>query len=282
MSAPKPKVAIIGVGLLGGSLALALKKKGGFRLVGWNHRPSSRRKASKLLPVASTFEEAVRGSDIVVLCSHSGSIKPVLNQLKSLIGPQTLILDVSSVKGQVVEDAKKIAGMNRHFVPCHPMAGKEKSGPGAADAYLYQGRFVFVTPLPKTSFSLLNSTKSFWKKVGAVPAVLDAKIHDRNVALTSHLPHLLASALMNLYESRQSGKAAMRQAVGSGFRDFTRIAGGNPAMWADILEMNSKEIKNYLSAYRETLALLERKLGKGHRSFWLSFFEKARDGRESL
>jgi prephenate dehydrogenase len=282
MSAAKPKVAIIGVGLLGGSLALALKKKGGFRLVGWNHRPSSRRKAAKILPVVSTFEEAVRGAEIVVLCSHSGSIKPVLTQLRSSMGPKTLVMDVSSVKGKVVEDARKIPGMNGHFVPCHPMAGKEKSGPGYADARLYEGRYVFITPLPKTSSDLLNRAKLFWKKAGAIPVVTDAGNHDRSVALTSHLPHLLASTLMNLFKAHQGGRAVMRQAIGSGFRDFTRIAGGNPSMWADILEMNSREIKHYLSAYRGVLAELERKLGKGRRSFWLSFFEKARASREKL
>ena len=282
MSSPKPKVAIIGVGLLGGSLALAFKKKGGVRLVGWNHRPSSRRKAAKILPVVPTFEEAVRGADIIALCSHSGSIKPVLASMRSFIGPKTLIVDVSSVKGEVVEAARNIRGMNGHFVPCHPMAGKEKSGPIFADAKLYENRYVFITPLPGTPAGLLDRTKSFWKKVGAIPVVVDAKTHDRSVALTSHLPHLLASALMSLFEARQGGKAVMRQAIGSGFRDFTRIAGGNPSMWSDILEMNSREIKQSLSAYRGILARLEKKLGKGHRSFWLSFFERARASREKF
>ena len=282
MKTPQLKVAIIGVGLLGGSLALALKKNNKRQLIGWNHRASSRKKASKLLPVASTFEKAVQGADIVVLCTHSGTITPVLKQLSRQIQPQTLILDVSSVKGEVVKGASLIPGMNRHFVPCHPMAGKEKSGPAFADADLYKERFVFITPLPNTPGNLVQRAVRFWKETGAVPLVMDSQSHDRNVALTSHLPHLLASTLITLYGNQLHRSPALRQAVGSGFRDFTRIAGGNPAMWSDILEMNAVEIKSVLSQYRKTLGLLEKNLKKGKSKFWISFFEKARSIREKL
>jgi prephenate dehydrogenase len=278
----KQKISIIGVGLLGGSLALALKKRKAFQLVGWNHRPSSRRKAAKLLPVASTFEQAVEGAEVVVLCSHSSSITPVLKQLTTLVDPQVLIMDVSSVKGRVAEEAGRLPGMAWHFVPCHPMAGKEKSGPANADANLYRGRTVFITPLPQNPASLVRRAKHFWKSVGAIPVVLDAKTHDRAVALTSHLPHLLASALMNTYEPKQRGSHSFRPAVGSGFRDFTRIAAGNPAMWTDIMEMNAVEIKSFLSQFRRTLGQLEKNLTTGKRNFWISFFEKARASREKL
>ncbi len=111
---------------------------------------------------------------------------------------------------------------------------------------------------------------------------MDAKTHDRYVALTSHLPHLLASALMTSYESQRHRSPSIRQAVGSGFRDFTRIAAGNPGMWADILEMNAPEIKFFLSQYRQTLSILEKKLKKGKKSFWFSFFKKTRAAREKL
>src|ERR1041384_2894960 len=142
-----PKVAIIGVGLLGGSLALALKKRGA-RLVGWNHRAASRRKAAKILPVAPSFEKAVQGADVIVLCSHTGNVVAPLRELKPFLMPQTLVMDVSSVKGEVVPQAARVPGMKDHFVPCHPMAGKEKSGVLHADAALYKGRFIFLTPLP--------------------------------------------------------------------------------------------------------------------------------------
>jgi prephenate dehydrogenase len=276
------RIAIIGVGLLGGSLALALKKKKGLRLVGWNHRASSRKKASRLLTVAPTFEKAVEGTEVVLLCSHSGSIAPVLKQLVPLIDSRTLIMDVSSVKGEVVREAGRISGMAAHFVPCHPMAGKEKSGALNADASLYRGKIVFITPLPKSPKKLIQRAAQFWKQVGALPIVLDSRTHDQSVALTSHLPHLLASALMHHYGAQVNRKASIRQAVGSGFRDFTRIAAGNPAMWTDIVEMNASEIRSFLSQYRRHLMSLEKNLKKGKRRFWLSFFERARALRENL
>ncbi len=278
----KEKISIIGVGLLGGSLALALKKHGDLSLVGWNHRASSRKKAARLLPVAPSLEKAVEDAGVVVLCSHSSSMGPTLRQLVPWIQADTLIMDVSSVKGGVVEAVRGIPGIQNHFVPCHPMAGKEKSGPHYADADLYRGKVVFITPLPKNPHPLVRKAAGFWKKVGALPVVTDAKAHDKGVALTSHLPHLLAAALMHLYGQTRGKSPIFHQAVGPGFRDFTRIAAGHPAMWRDIVEINAGDIKSFLSQYRRQLAQLERNLGKGKSRYWMSFFEKARDLREKL
>jgi len=276
------KISIIGVGLLGGSLALALKRKRGVRVVGWNHRASSRRKASRVVKVARSFDQAVQGADIILLSSHSASIAAALRQILPFLDKQTLVMDVSSVKGNVVAEALRIPGIEKHFVPCHPMAGKEKSGPSHADPALYEGRTVFLTPLPKTSPKLLKRAAQFWKSVGALPLVMDPLGHDRQVALTSHLPHLLAATLVSLYGRQQKKTPLLGRAVGSGFRDFTRIASGNPQMWSDIVEMNSRELRPLLSTFRENLAILERNLGKGRPSFWRSFFNNARSVRERL
>jgi prephenate dehydrogenase len=275
------KVAIIGVGLLGGSIALGLKKKGGSRLMGWNHRASSRKKAAKLLPVARSFEEAVADADIVLLCAHSSTIGKDLRRIPSLAKGDALIMDISSVKGGIVEAARKVPGIARHFVPCHPMAGKEKSGPAFADPDLYRGKTLFITPLPGTPGALVKRAKGFWRGLGAVPVILDAKTHDRVVALTSHLPHLLASAMMTLYGKK--GKAPVfGKAIGSGFRDFTRIAGGNPSMWRDIVGMNQSEIRSALSEFRKVLGVMERNLKKGKGATWSAFFENAKAQREKL
>jgi prephenate dehydrogenase len=278
----KKKIAVIGVGLLGGSLAKALKGKKTIRLAGWNHRPSSRRKAASILSVASSFEDAVQNADIVLLCSHPGSVAESLRRMKPLIGDSTLVMDVSSVKGEVVRQAGRIRGMNRHFVPCHPMAGREKSGPLFADAGLYRGKCVFITPLSKTPKKLLACAMNFWKSIGAKPFVLDAEKHDRLVALTSHLPHLLASCLTEIYGGEVKRNPSLRYAVGTGFKDFTRIAAGNPGMWSDIARMNAPAIRRYFSRYRRRLSFLERNLGKKQGRFWLSFFSRARSIREGL
>lgn len=282
MKIKKPKIAIIGVGLLGGSLALALKKHKGIQLVGWNHRAASRKKAARLLPVAASFEKAVKDADVIVLCSHSATMGPVLRELAPRVRPDALIMDISSVKGEVAGEAKGITGMSRHFVPCHPMAGKEKSGPGHADKELYRGKYVFITPLPGNSRQLIQRAVQFWKKTGALPVVTDPVVHDKAVALTSHLPHLLASAMMALYSKQGSRASVTLKAVGSGFRDFTRIAAGNPAMWRDIVEMNAGAIRQYLFQYRRQLAVLEKNLKKGKGRFWFSFFDKARASRKKL
>jgi prephenate dehydrogenase len=280
--ASRQKVAIIGVGLLGGSLALALKRKKGIDLIGWNHRPSSRKKASRLLRVVPTLEEAIQNADVILLCSHSSTILPFLKLIGGLVKPQALIMDVSSIKGQIVQSAQAIKGLENHFVPCHPMAGKEKSGSGFADAGLYQGHTVFITPLPKNSKALVQKAVRFWKSVGAVPVLLKAQIHDQYVALTSHLPHLLASAYVQLYGVQAKRSKTLSTAAGPGFKDFTRIAAGNPAMWSDILEMNSKEVIVFLSQYRRQLGLLEKQLRNGSKHYWFSFFEKGKTIRENL
>lgn len=275
------KVAIIGVGLLGGSIALGLRKKKGFQVVGWNHRASSRKKAARLLKVAKTFEEAVSNANIVLLCAHSSSIGEDLRRLMPLAHPKVLIMDVSSVKGGIAEGALRVPGIAQHFVPCHPMAGKERSGPAFAEATLFLGKILFITPLSRTPRELIQHAKSFWKLLGAVPFLTDPRTHDRAVALTSHLPHLLASAMMVLYGRKGQGAVSQR-AVGSGFRDFTRIAGGNPSMWRDIVEMNHVEILKVLRDLKKIMNSLEKHLKKRQGAYWVSFFENAKEQREKL
>jgi prephenate dehydrogenase len=275
------KVAIIGVGLLGGSIALGLKRKKGFQVVGWNHRASSRKKAARLVKVAHSFEEAVTDAEIILLCAHSSSIGEDLRKITPLAHPNVLIMDISSVKGGIVEGALKVPGIAYHFVPCHPMAGKEKSGPSFAEATLYQGKVIFITPLLKTPSGLIRRARSFWKGLGAVPVLTDPRTHDRAVALTSHLPHLLASAMMVLYGRKGQG-AVPQKAVGSGFRDFTRIAGGNPSMWRDIVEMNHEEILKALREFKKVIGSMEKNLKKGKGAYWVPFFENAKEQREKL
>lgn len=278
----KKKCAIIGVGLLGGSLAMDLKARGEYELVGWNHRAVSRRKASKLLNVASSFEDAVDGAQIIVLCSHSGAVLEALAGLLRSKNPAPLIMDVSSVKGVLVRSAEKIPGAARHFVPCHPMAGKEKSGVLATEKGLYREKMIFITPLKGSPSSLVRQACAFWKQVGGHPVIIGAREHDQMVALTSHLPHLLAANLVHLYDQMAKRNPKIRLGVGSGFRDTTRIAAGSPAMWTDILAYNKNEILNFIRQYRRQLTRLEERLSKGHPSEWKRFFEKSRSVRENL
>jgi prephenate dehydrogenase len=278
----KRKIAIIGVGLLGGSLALALKKRGGWKIVGWNHRPSSRRRAARLIPVARSLEAAVRGSRVVVLCAHSRAALDLLRQITPWLEWDALVLDVSSLKKALVEGARRVPGLRGRFVPCHPMAGKEKSGPESSDAALFKGRQVFLTPLPGTPRRNIRIVSALWKSVGAQVQVWDASSHDRRVALTSHLPHLLACALVEQFGRTAAGDKRLKAAVGSGFRDFTRIAAGHPVMWSDILTLNADEIGGALRRFRMRLQALEKDVRGKKRAKWVRFFEKARSVREKI
>ena len=254
----KQKIAILGVGLLGGSLALALKKNKGIQLVGWSRRASSRREASRILRMVPTLTEAVKGAQTVVVCTHSGQVTETLPLIAGGADPDALILDVSSAKVEIARSASLIPWASRHFVPCHPMAGKEKSGVKHADGNLYRNKIVFITPLKGNPPALVRQAAAFWKKTGGLPIFLTPARHDRFVALTSHLPHLLGALLVHLYGAAQKRDPSIQKAVGTGFRDFTRIAAGNPSMWEDIVRMNRGEILFFLRQYQKGLSVLER------------------------
>jgi len=282
MSRKKTLVSIIGIGLLGGSLALALRKRGGFRLVGWSPSASTRRKARRCLEVVPTIEEAVNGAGIVVIGSPSAAVVPVLRRILPALGKDTLVMDMASVKASIVREAARLKDILRHFVPCHPMAGKEKSGVSHADPDLYRDRKVFLTPIPRTPKTLLRRARSFWRQVGAHPIVMDARTHDARVAMTSHTPHLLACALTELYGKALRRDPGIRLAVGTGFRDVTRIAASSPAMWTDIVELNAPEIRRNLSTLKAWIARREKDLRTGRRSGWNRFFSKVKAVRERL
>ncbi len=268
--------------MLGGSLALALRGEKKFKLLGWNHRASSRKRAAKLLPMASTLGEALQDADIVLISTHSGEVVSLLPEISRHAAEDALIMDVSSVKSQIVNQASKFAWAAYHFVPCHPMAGKEKSGPENAERDLYAGKVIFISPLPGTPRAVLNKALAFWRQVGAQPVILPADRHDEFVALTSHLPHLLASALVDLYGNYQKRNPLARRALGTGFRDSTRVAAGSPEMWADILGMNSQKIAHFLSRYRGKLLDLEKKVKRKNGGEWRRYFEKVKKTRKEL
>jgi prephenate dehydrogenase len=282
MSSHKPLVSIIGIGLLGGSLALALRKRGGYRLTGWSPSASTRSRARRFMKVVPDLRSAVREADIVVIGSPSAEVVPLLKRILPLLRPGALVMDMASVKGAVADGARALKGVVGHFVPCHPMAGREKSGVAHAIPGLYKGRNVFFTPYPKTPRALLKRAIDFWKKAGAAPLVMRPSVHDARVAVTSHMPHLVACALMERFASASRRDPGIRTAVGTGFRDVTRIAASSPAMWADIVGMNSGELKTNLSGLRKRLAALEKDLRPGRRARWSRFFARVKAARERL
>ena len=263
------KIVIFGVGLIGGSFAAALRKAGAVEeIVGIGRSEASLGRALQLnlIDVASTITaEALRGADLVLVAAPVAQTEAILSAIKPWLEPQTVVTDAGSIKGEVVGAAARALGDKiAQFVPGHPIAGSEANGPDAAIADLYVGKKVVLTPLPQNAPAHIERVAAAWQQCGAVIHTLSVEKHDAVFAAVSHLPHLLAYALVDDIASKPHADLLFQYAA-SGFRDFTRIAGSSPEMWRDISMANQPAILNELDAYIAQLtrfrALLAQKDG---------------------
>jgi prephenate dehydrogenase len=257
------KLVVIGVGLIGASCALALRAAGTVgQVVGIGRsranldRALARGAIDRGLMLDDGWVHEVAGADLVLIAIPVAQYRSVLASLADALDERTVITDAGSTKQDVVLAAREtLRSRLPQFVPGHPIAGNERSGAEAGDASLYVGRQVILTPLPETSPAAVALVAQFWTACGARIARLDPARHDRILAAVSHLPHLLASALVAELASRQDSAEYLSNA-GSGFRDFTRIAGGSPEMWRDIALANRDALLTELTAYRAALDAL--------------------------
>ena len=255
------QLGLIGCGLMGGSFALALKRAGLVkREVGYSKSPTTTERARQLGVIdveAPSALLAVSGADIVLLAVPVSATEATLKAIRHLITPNTLVMDVGSTKQDVVEAARRVLRDNVGcFVPAHPIAGKEVSGVEHADANLYSGRQVILTPIERTFTIQLKKAVDVWTALGCDVVQMSPQAHDAAYAAVSHLPHLLAFALMNSIEGQAYGMDYLSLA-GPGFRDFTRIAASDPKMWRDILLANKDEWLAQSKAFQQTLKSLE-------------------------
>jgi prephenate dehydrogenase len=255
MSVLLPSLAIVGVGLIGGSLSLALQAKQAVgRVLGVGRSAKSLQQALDLglIHEAGSLEQAAQ-ADVVLLATPVAQIPAILQTLAQHIAPHTVITDAGSTKDDVVTAARQALGSKfKQFVPAHPIAGTENSGPSAAFAALYQQRKVVLTPLPETDARAVALVQTMWQTAGANTRLLSPEAHDRIFAAVSHLPHLLAFALVEqLAESIEANDYFDYAA--SGFRDFTRIAGSSPEMWRDIFFANREALLAHLDQYQTQL-----------------------------
>lgn len=256
------KVAIIGPGLLGGSIAMALRKKSPeTRVAIWARReePLEIIRDRGIADCASTdLSKVVEGADLVVLCVPIGVMAEIARQMLPFIAPETLITDVGSVKGPVIEALAPIFQQRGCFIGSHPMAGSEKAGIEAAQANLFEGAVCILTPTQEAPE--LGKLQAFWELLGCRSRVLSPEVHDETVALISHLPHLMAAVLVNLVSNTNAGAMDF---CGNGFRDTTRVASGPAEMWAEILLSNRESVKVFTQAMienlREVVTLLDRR-----------------------
>jgi prephenate dehydrogenase len=276
------KLAIVGTGLIGGSFSLALKQAGAVRTVlGVGRNPARLTVARELglIDRAVDWNEAGQ-ADCILLALPVGETEAVLNHLAPHLKAGAIVTDAGSTKVNVVVAARAALGARFvDFVPGHPIAGSEQSGPGAARADLYQGKKVVLTPQADTRPDALATVTALWQAAGAQVEMLDADLHDRVFAAVSHLPHLAAFALVDELAQRTDGDTFFRYAA-SGFRDFTRIAGSSPEMWRDIALANREAVLVELDAYLAALQALRNAVSAEDAEALLAIFSRARAARE--
>lgn len=258
------QLGLIGCGLMGGSFALALKKAGLVkRVVGYSKSPSTVEKARRLGVIDVAAESAllaVSGSDIVLMAVPVAASEATFKSIRHLVNPGVLFMDVGSTKRDVVDAARRVLKERLpSFVPAHPIAGREVAGIEHADATLYQGRKVILTPVQQTDPVLVQKATDVWAAVGCQVLKMTPEHHDAAFAAVSHLPHLLAFAYMNAMAEQPAGQEYLSLA-GPGFRDFSRIAASDPTIWRDILLSNREEILRQSDAFRRALDELERQM----------------------
>ena len=277
------KITIVGVGLIGGSLAKALKEKNLAKTVFGYGRDRSRlddAKKSNIIDDYSTqIEEALNHADIIVIATPVGTFRDVFNEVKSLINDDVIISDVGSTKTNIVDIAKEVLGdKSQCFVPAHPIAGKEKSGFEVSDGNLYNGKKVIITPIEDNSSESIQVIESMWKNVGAEVDFMSPQSHDDLLGMTSHLPHMLAFSLVN-YLVDQNPSASIY--AGGGFKDFSRIASGDAVMWRDICLQNKDKIITHLRGYQSTVEELIDAIDQEERDKLELLFATAKKTRDS-
>ncbi len=263
MKSAKTTVAIIGVGLIGGSLGLALKKRKPckYRVIGIGRHPQKLSQAKKCGAIDEVFTDissGVREADIVVVCSPVDTIGAIVGTIAPFIKPGAVITDVGSVKGNVTKEALAALpkALRKIFVGAHPMAGAEKSGIAAADCSLFCNSSVVIDPANKTAAAVVAA---LWKDAGAIPVWLSPRTHDTIVAVTSHLPHILAYALC-AQASKLDHDGEVSRIISGSFKDLTRVADSDPDAWATICSSNAKQIAlaidNMITALKKNKTLL--------------------------
>lgn len=281
-----PRLCIIGVGLIGGSLARALRERGEVGEVIGSGRNEENLRTAVRLGVVDRYDtdptQAVVGADVVVIAVPLGAIGAVLRTIVPHLARHAVVTDVGSAKGSVVADIERVYGcIPPNFVPGHPIAGTERSGVEASFATLFQDRRVILTPLAETDAAAHRLISTMWQFTGAEVVDMGVRHHDAVLAATSHLPHMLAYTLVDTLARLDDRAEIFRYAAG-GFRDFTRIASSDPRMWHDICVANREQLLEMIALFRADLERLADAIRNGDQSAILTLFERAKRARDNL
>ena len=280
------RVAIIGLGLIGGSIGLAVRENlPDLTTTGWDADGDVRAQAAArglVDTVAETPADAVRDADLVILCVPVGAMAAAAQAIAAHIAPGTIVSDVGSSKRSVCE-ALGAALPEAIVIPAHPVAGTENSGPDAGFATLFRQRWCIVTPTKDTPQTAVDALADFWVGLGATVEVMDARHHDLVLAVTSHIPHLIAYTIVGTASDLEEvTRGEVIKYSAGGFRDFTRIAASNPTMWRDVFLSNRDAVLEVLGRFTEDLSLLQRAIRNGDGDTLFDLFDRTRTIRRSI
>jgi prephenate dehydrogenase len=280
------KLAIIGVGLIGGSLARALRRAGVCNHISGYGRDETNMQRAIELGVIDEYSHditrVVADADVVVLATPLATMEPLLGALLPSLQTKTIITDVGSAKGSVVQAARNALGDRlRQFVPGHPIAGTEQSGVEASFADLFVDHMIILTPLPENETTAVETISRMWESCGATVVSLSVDHHDQVLAATSHLPHVLAYALVDCLAGMNEHDEIFRFSAG-GFRDFTRIASSNPEMWSDICIANGDKLLKMISQFESHLAGIKAMISTNDRDNLREVFARVKHTRDTM
>jgi cyclohexadieny/prephenate dehydrogenase len=292
MSAEQPqplfdRAALIGIGLIGSSLAHAMRRGGlAGDISGFAKSEATRTKARELGIVDTVHEtaaEAVREADLVVLCVPIGAYREIAASIAKDLKPGAILTDVGSVKGAVVRDVAPHVPAGVHFIPGHPIAGTEQSGPEAGFAELFDNRWCILTPLPGSDLEAVEKLEALWRALGSHVDRMSPDHHDLALAITSHLPHLIAyNIVATAADLEEVTNSEVIKYSAGGFRDFTRIAASDPIMWRDVFLNNKEAVLEMLGRFSEDLSALQRAIRWSDGEQLLTLFTRAREIRRGI
>jgi len=278
------RMAVIGVGLIGGSLAQSCRARIARCVVGLDTDRAHLKEAVTLglVDQVADFPTGVEGADLVVVAVPVGVVLQVVHAVAPYLAPGCIVTDVGSVKGDLVAAVEAEIPPGRHYVPGHPIAGTERSGPEAASPALFEGSLCVLTPSSRTPEEALKKVIHLWERAGSHVVLMDPFRHDQVFALMSHLPHVVAYALIGTIVNHADGGEDLLHFSAGGLRDFTRIAASHPVMWRDILIQNRGEVLESIAKFREVLEQIEEMIRTEDAARLIQEFQRAKEVREQL
>ncbi len=279
-------IALIGLGLIASSIGLALKKKfNDIKITGYSRTKATRDEARKVgfCEVFDNYEGCVKHADLIILCVPVGAMSDTIKRVIPFLSVSAVVSDVGSVKESVILDVEKNLPKNIFFVPAHPLAGTENSGPSSGFATLFENRWCILTPSGKVPNKIIKQVRFFWENLGSNVVEMDAKHHDLVLSVTSHAPHLIAFTMVGVAdEFSKVTKSEVINYSAAGFRDFTRLAASDPVMWRDVFLNNKDAALEILGRFTEELFILQKAIRKEDGEYLLNYFERTRKIRRSI